>query len=205
MKHFRRLSFLIILAILMSPSAASAAETAAQILAKCATKVNNAPALTVKFRLTFGNGHSDCTMTMAKEKYRLSSKEMEVWYDGSTMWTYSTASKELSITDPTDDELLECNPFAILNGVTKVYNAHRLKGQSYEIELTAKAKGSTIRKAVVSINPKTYLPTKLVVTLSNGRTFSAAVTSSAVGKAVPASTFIYNKSKFPAKETIDLR
>lgn len=205
MKTTRLASFLLILAALLAPSSVSAVETAAQILSKCAAKVNGAPSLTMQFRLEFNGGHSDCTMTLAKEKYRLSASEMEVWYDGTTQWTYANANKELSITEPTADELLECNPFTILNGFSKIYDCRRLKGPDYEIELTSKVKGSAVRKAVVTINTKTYLPTKLVVTLANGRTFSATVTSSSIGKAVPASTFIYNKAKFPAKEIVDLR
>jgi len=205
MKITRLAPILLIIATLLTPVGVHAAETATQILSKCAAKVNNAPSLTLKFRLEYNGEHSDCTMTLAKQKYRLSASKMEVWYDGITQWTYTTENKELSITEPTPDELLECNPFAILNGFNKIYNCRRLKGQGYQIELTPKVKGSTVKKAVVSIDAKTYIPSKLIVTMSNGHTFSAIVKSSDIGKTVPASTFIYNKAKYPAKTTIDLR
>ena len=205
MKTTRLASILFILAAFFAAFGANAAETATQLLSKCAAKVDKSPSVTIKFRLAFGNRYSDCTMILAKDKYRLSSSDMEVWYDGKTQWTYAKASKELSITEPTTDELLECNPFAILKGFSKIYNCRRLGGPANDIELTSKVKGSAVKKAVVSIDSKTSLPTKLVVTLSNGRTFSATVSSTTAGKALPASTFTYDKSKFPAKEIVDLR
>lgn len=187
------------------PATSHAAEAAAQIIAKCAAKVSASPSIKFKFTLQYGERTSPCDITVAKQRYRMSSPEMEVWYDGTTQWTYASAQKELSITEPTADELLECNPFAILNHYSKAYTCRRLPGKGLDIELNAKSSASTVRKAVVSIDPKTYLPQKLVVTLSNGRTFTATVGTATVGKALPASYFVYDKVKFPAAETVDLR
>ena len=206
MKTTRLSAFILLLvAALAAPFPAHAVETASQIIAKCAAKVSAAPSLKLKFTLQYGDKSSPCDITVAKQKYRLSSPEMEVWYDGNTQWTYAVAQRELSITEPTADELLECNPFAILNHYAKVYTCRRLSGNGNDIELTAKSSASTVRKAVVTVDPKTYMPQKLVVTLSNGRTFSAVVGTVTTGKNLPASYFTYDKAKYPASETVDLR
>lgn len=187
------------------PARMSAAETADQILAKCAQKVNSSPSISIKFVLSFDNNKLPCDLLISKDKYHLSSNGMQVWYDGKTQWTYINDTKQLSITEPTTDELLESNPFAILNHYKKAYSCKRLSGKGLEIQLTAKSKASSIQKAVVSIDPRTYLPSKVVVTISNGKIMTAAAGTTTIGKLLPAKTFIYNKAKFPAKETIDLR
>ncbi len=196
---------MLLLAALMMPAASHAVETASQIIAKCAAKVSAAPSIKFKFTLQYGDRTSPCDITVARQCYRMSSPEMDVWYDGVTQWTYASAQKELSITEPTTDELLECNPFAILNHYAKAYNCRRLPGKNIEIEMTAKSAASTVRKAVVDIDARTYLPQKLTVTLSNGRTFTATVGSAVEGKTLAPSFFTYDKAKYPAVETVDLR
>lgn len=183
----------------------SAVETAEQILTRCAGKFMSAPSLTLDFTLSVGVNRSNCRLTVSRDKYRLSSPDLEVWYDGATQWAYSTSDKEVSITDPTEEELMESNPFAIVTNYKKSYTCRRLSGDKNEIELVAKSKMATVRKAVVTIDGRTWLPTKLIVTMANGRTFAATVTSAAEGKALPSTTFIYNKEKYPAKTIIDLR
>jgi len=190
---------------ILVPAVAHAADSADQILAKCAAKVNGAPSISVKFTLEYGNKRMPCDLLISKEKYHMSSNDMKIWYDGATQWTYLIAGKQLSITEPTAEELLESNPFAILNHYSKAYSCKKLAGNGINIQLTAKSKASSIRKAVVSINPKTYLPTKVVVTLSNGQTMSASAVSTEIGKLLPSKTFVYNEKALPAKETVDLR
>lgn len=196
---------IMLLATLALPAASHAVETASQIIAKCAARVTDAPSLKFKFTLQYGDRTSPCDITIAKQRYRMSSPEMEVWYDGSTQWTYASAQKELSITEPTADELLECNPFAILNHYSKAYNCRRLSDKELKIEMTAKSAVTTVRRAVIDIDPATYLPEKMIVTLSNGHTFTATVGSAVAGKALASSYFTYDKAKYPAVETVDLR
>lgn len=204
MKSQCRLFLLFVLSVICTANV-YAVETAEQILSRCAAKISNAPSVTIKFSLAFGDKRSNCELIIAKNKYRLSSDEIEVWYDGATQWSYSSQDKEVSITEPTDEELLESNPFTIISNYKTAYTYRRLAGDKNEIELVAKNKMSVVRKAVITIDEKTSLPSKLIVTMSNGHTFSANVTSAVEGKALPSSTFIYNKEKYPAQTTIDLR
>ena len=197
--------FIFIIAAMGMPSAVHAIETASQVLDKCFAKLNSAPSLNVNFVLKFGEKTSTCTMIVEREKFRLASNEMEVWYDGMTQWTYVGASQELSITEPTDDELLESNPFTILNNYMQSYNCRRIDGQELQIELIAKNKRQAVRKAVITIDPATTLPSKLIVTMRNGQFFFVDISSIERGKSLPESTFIYDEKKYPAKEINDLR
>lgn len=203
MKH-RSIIILLLLSLLM-PLGAFAADTAEQIMTKCAAKINGSPSITIKCTLDFGKEPAACEIVIAKDKYALTMKDMDVWFDGLTQWTYAPSTQQLSITEPTIDELMESNPFAILNHYAKTYTVKRLATRATEIELTAKSKFSNVRRAILTLNPTTYMPQKLKVTLSNGRTFTATVGSATIGKQLPASRFVYDKKKHPAKETVDLR
>lgn len=205
MKLQRLIYLLTIVCATFVASGAYAAETADQILAKCAQKVNNTPSISMKFVLSFDNNQLPCNLVISKEKYHLSSKDMQVWYDGVTQWTYLTATQQLSITEPTPDELMECNPFAILNHYKKAYTSKKIVGKGLNIELTAKATANSVQKAVISINPKTNLPSKVTITLSNGKTLTATAGTVLEGKLLPSKTFKYDKVPYPAKEITDLR
>ena len=197
---------LLLLLFLIAPALQiSAVETAAQILERCARKVNESPSVTLNFTLAYANSKSDCRLVISRQKFCLTSSELEVWYDGVTQWAYSASENEVSITDPTPEEQLETNPFAILNHFSDAYTVRRLSGNSLDVELVAKNRHASIRKAVLTVNSRTYLPEKLIVTMNNGRTFSATVTSASVGKNLPASTFVFNKTLHPSVVIVDLR
>lgn len=198
---------LIFLLLPLCAAAQSRGMSAVKALDKCAAKINAAPSLTAKFTLAAGTGRYACDMTLSKQRFHLKMPQMEVWFDGTTQWAYGVKSQELSVSEPTADELLESNPFAILNHYSKAYNCRMLQSEGGKtvVELVPKAAAvSSLRKAVVAIDPKTWLPSKITVTLSNGRTFTATVGSISQGKQLPQSRFTFDK-KLKVAETIDLR
>lgn len=203
----------ILIAILILPLAASAASprkaaSAASVMAACAAKVNSAPSVSVAFKLVSGNDTYACKMVIARQKFTLEMPQLKVWYDGSVQWAYDTDSQELNISEPTPDELLESNPFAILNHYSKAYNCRMLPatdGMQVVKLVPVKPASAIIRKAVITINPVTSLPVKINATLSNGRTLTAQVTNITTGKALPASAFIFDKARYKVSEIIDLR
>jgi outer membrane lipoprotein-sorting protein len=61
------------------------------------------------------NSHSvSGTFTLKANKFFLEVDDMKVWFDGKTQWAYVPQSNEVSITEPTENELAETNPLAIL-------------------------------------------------------------------------------------------
>lgn len=196
---------ILLLFIIIFPTSAAGAETAAQVLARCAAKVNSAESLDVRFTLSAGGNSSNYTMKISQEKFMMESPEIAVWYNGVTQWTYVKSNRELNITDPTAEELMECNPFSILNFYNKTYDIKRLAGNGIQIEMTAKDRSATVRKAVITIDSRTYMPSKVLVTLGNGHTMTATVSSVTQGKRPAAKTFTYDKARYPASEIIDLR
>ncbi len=203
----KRIISILVLAFmsLFSRAELKAIETASQIIDRCAANVNKAASLNVDFVISASGQTSKCSMVISKERFRLNAEDMIVWYNGTTQWTYQPSSKELSITEPLVEELLETNPFAILNYYNQAYTCRRLSDSEPQVELVAKSKHSAVRKAVVFIDSKTYMPTKLIVTLRNGNTFTVKITSVKVGTTLDIAFFQFDKTKYQVSETNDLR
>lgn len=182
--------------------------TAEQILKRTADKVNSAPSASFRFTATTGDGaKTSGTLTMAKQCFTMITDVQSVWYDGKTLWSYSPASSETSVTEPLPEELLEINPFDILNQSSSRFTVKKLSpiGKDDRIELNARKQQMSVRRAVMVVDAATGLPKAIDVTFANSARMNIVISSSAIGKPLPKSTFTYPKSKYPKSEIVDLR
>lgn len=209
LKILCRASIIFIAVFMMAGIQAVRADvTATRLLERVASKINTAPSVSVKFTISGAEGPVNGTMTIAKERFVMNTPDMSVWFNGNTQWTYLKSSSEVSITEPTSSELMESNPFVIINHYRDSYTCRKLSsnGNRQRVELTPR-KGvySSIKSAVITIDTTTDSPTDVSVSFSEGSAISVSVTSMTVGKGVPLTTFDYDPKKYPAKEIIDLR
>ncbi len=191
--------------LLFGTASLKAAETADGMLRACAAKINATPSVSFKLTMTADNRTSHPTLIVSKDKYRLSSPEMEVWFDGRTMWVYISSTREVTISEPTAAELAECNPMSLLNGYAAQYAARVPASTKNMVELVARNKTTALRKAVIEINGATGFPSRIDATMAGQSTVKIRIDSATAGKALPASTFIYDPKAYPATETTDLR
>lgn len=145
------------------------------------------------------------------DKFKINSNEMAVWYDGTTQWTYIADNKEVSITEPTPDELAEINPLLILGTLRQHYSASHVKArgndiQTLELQPNANVDGQLpISKIVIDYNKKDYSPQKITVEFSAGNQLEIQIKSITKGINYPHSTFVFNEKLLPKAEIIDLR
>lgn len=202
------LSLLALLVVFTSVSfEANADETAAAIMQRCAGKFKNAPALTAEFAIANTAEPLTGTITMSRSKFNILTPVISIWFDGKTQWTYLTENKEVNITEPTHEELMESNPFELLANFNANYKCRKLKAPlgSDMIELTPKASGQSVSVAKITIDKKSGWPTAINVTFSNGNTSSISISKVTLLKSVPAKTFTFDKAAYPASEIVDLR
>lgn len=179
-----------------------------EILKKTAATVNGAPSMTFKFTSTTGDGQKiSGALTFCKARFAMTTNVQSVWYDGKTLWSYSPASRETNVSEPLPEELLEINPFDILNQYSSLYTVKKLTpiGKDERLELNARKTSMSVRRAVIVIDKATMLPKALDVTFSSSARMSIVITSAAKGKSLPASAFTYPKAKYPKAKIIDLR
>lgn len=186
---------------------AASATSATTILDKVVSTMESAPSLSINMTLNSDGTSVAGSLTMAREKFRFSSDEMTVYYDGTTQWTLDNGAGEVSITTPTAEELIETNPLAFMHNYRHRYNVSLVSSSAdkYVVRMSAKTKSTYVRSADVTIDAATMLPTAVTATLSTGQNMTIYIASAAKGKSLPLVTFRFDKKNHPAVEVIDLR
>jgi len=181
------------------------AATGSEITSRAITKFGDSPSVKATFTITAGGHSSKGTITLSGDRFRMDVDGMQTWYDGRTQWTYSPSTGEVSVTEPTADELAQINPFAIVSSLRKGFTATLVKSTTAEsiVHYKPHAAGGQGSLSVTYSNT-TYWPVTVVVDSADGRAV-IKIQSVMVGKTLHPSTFIYDKSAHPDAEIVDLR
>ena len=110
------------------------------------------------------------TITVSGEQFLLSMFGLEAAYDGKTMYMYSGETDELTLTNPTQQELTEANPFLFAKALVNACNIVEKKsgdGATTIVTLTPKDKSAGIDRFVLKLRNADLLP--LSVELKEGK------------------------------------
>ncbi|MCM1021867.1 MAG: hypothetical protein NC343_06315 [Muribaculum sp.] len=201
----------LIIVILSATSTIFAAESANKAVEKIAEFITGQRSATIRFvPAPDGEQQQQQIICIMGDKFKINSRQLAVWYDGRTQWTYLAQNKEVSITEPSPEELAEINPLLILGTLQSHYNARYLsnKGDYPIIELTPKAGAESVLpicKLIIKYKKNDYSPVSLRVEFDAGNTLDVNINSITRGINYPHSTFVFNKEQFPSAEIVDLR
>ena len=149
------------------------------------------------------------TFLMKGEKFTFNTDEMQVYYDGKTQWSYMPGINEVSITAPTEKELAQTNPLALLQAYSSKSIIRYFKNNSaknaYSVELIPKDKSSDIGRIQVVIDKKTYYPQTIQLADKKGMISTLALTKFQKGVKTDEKTFTFNSSVYKDIEINDLR
>lgn len=107
-------------------------------------------------------------LTMCGRQFRLKMFNINAAYDGQTMYMYSPETDELTLTNPTEQELLETNPFLYAQALVPVCNVtERTSGDQTIITLTPKDQSIGINRFVLKIRTADLIP--LSVEIKEGK------------------------------------
>lgn len=131
---------------------------------------------------------------------------MTVWYDGKTQWTLLPQQGEVNISEPSNEELSQINPFILISNFKKNYNASTLQKNktTHKILLKSKIANAQILKAEIAISAN-QLPESVKLTLVNGQTINIKISKITLASQLPLSTFRFPQQKYPKIEIVDLR
>lgn len=151
------------------------------------------------------------TVWMKGSRYKVTFAGQEIFSDGATVWNYDKSSNEVTIS--TLDEsggmitpqklftnFYDKDFFSVLNGEKKV-GAKTLQ----EIEMTPADKGKAFHKVYLMIDKATKTIYSTKVLENGGNRYTYTVTSMKTNQAVADNVFVFNKSKYPGVEEVDLR
>lgn len=161
-----------------------------------------------RFTLLYYNAQAETTdkqlgdLTIKGDKFRMTLGANETKFDGRTQWVFMSEYNEVSITEPTKEELQEINPLAMIeyyvakdkisqsdDGAINFYPTNPKESEYFRIELRLN---------------KTNLPSRLVIHQKNGDKITLIFDSLNKTK-VSDDCFVFDVVKYPNVEVNDLR
>ena len=151
------------------------------------------------------------TITMKGSKYKVSFGSQEIFCDGRTVWSYDKTAKEVTINnlDVSGTTLTPQKLFTNFYDKDFLYllNGEKKSGAKtlQEIEMTPTDKSKAFHKVYLQVDKaaKTIYSTKVLE--NSGNRFTYTVTSMKTNLPAADNLFVFDKSKYPGVEEVDLR
>lgn len=105
-------------------------------------------------------------IVMEGDRFRLEMFAIEAAFDGKTMYMYSSETDELTLTNPTEQELLEANPFLYAKALVDVCNITEKASQDGTqtiVTLTPKDQSIGINRFTLLVRNEDLMPMKVEI------------------------------------------
>lgn len=202
----RILSFFLMLTACLT--GVSAATSSASFMKDAAAALTTSKSASAAFRVECA-GQPSVTGNIAVQgdKFAVTTSVNSTIYDGKTQWTISNDDKEISIFEPTADEIAQVNPFSIIRNYSRDYNLKPIASDNsvVKMQLTPKNADSSIKKVVITFSASTKLPSLMAITLDDGSVLHVTISDISTNSNIPSSRFVVSLKNYPGYEVIDLR
>lgn len=188
-------------------AATASAQSPSSVVDKVLGAMKSRNAISASYVMSSPQGNSSGTLVMSGKKFRLLANDVKCWYNGTTMWSYSTATDEVNITTPTAADLQMTNPYSVAQNFKSAYIVSKGgKGNgTYTLRFTPKKK-SNVKHLLVTVSTSTWLINKAEIVQTNGSKAIITISNYNKNASINASTFEFDKSQVPAgTEVVDLR
>lgn len=188
---------------------------AKKILDAVSAKFKNYKSVQAKFLLKIENaagkvvGNKKGTVYMKGNRYRVSIPGQEIYSDGSNTWTFDKSANEVTINkiDPAANSITPQKLFTNFYDKDFLYKLNddvTVNGKKMqEVELTPIDKTKAFHKVLLDISNSTINTTKVFEKTGNRYTYS--ISSMVTNSVIQDDTFVFDASKYPGVETVDLR
>lgn len=164
----------------------------------------------IDFSVYMDNSNTQGHITVQGKQFVLETPGMKTWFDGKTQWTLVEENEEVNVSEPTDEELQALNPYAWM----------ALYQQGYELKfgdtgvpevrkviMTTTIPREEMQSIVLLIHQKDLYPVRLSMASRGGLDVVVInIDRYEVKKqSLPETAFVFDKSKYPGIEVIDLR
>ena len=180
------------------------ATQARKVLDKAASMVGRKGGATANFSISGKYGNSNGTIAIKGNKFRATTSDAIVWYDGKTEWTYIKKNEEVNVSTPTEAQQQAMNPYKFITIYKNGFNMSMTSTASdHNIHLVAQNQGRTIKEMYITVDKRTNLPKQVKMRQQNGWSTINITNFKAVDQSD--ATFRFNSKDFPHAEVIDLR
>jgi outer membrane lipoprotein-sorting protein len=161
------------------------AQTPVEVLDKAVNKINAAGNIDCKFTLIGDNGSVNGSLAAQGRKFRMTTPLGSSWYDGVNLWSSNPKTKEITLVNPSENEVREANPFSYLTSYKsefRLFFSKRKDSSRYLVLLNPKARNSDIKAVEVAVNKKTFLPERFIIRDRNDNVTTVNVQSLSLKK-----------------------
>ena len=193
---------------LIAPTRAEAAPSAREVLDKAVAKLSKASSVNCAFSITSGNERINGSFKSSGHKFKLESPVGITWYDGKIMWTSNKKSKEITLVNPSSQEVNEVNPFAYLNSWKSKYRigfSRRKDNSNYLVVLNPIDPADNVKAVEVTVDKKTFLPKRFIIRDKNDRRTTVMLSSLTLQAKNPDNTYVCPVERMADYEVVDLR
>ena len=183
----------------------TSAQTARQVLDKCAATLNSKTGLQADFTMSSAQyGSASGVISIKGNMFHATTDVAAMWFDGKTQWTYMKKNDEVNVTNPTEAQLQAINPYNFINMYKKgfKYTMTQTKDE-YKVHLTAENASQRIPEMFITVDKNSYSPTE--VKLLQNKKWTTFTISNLKQVSLADAAFKFNAKDYPTAEVIDLR
>lgn len=188
------------------------------ILDKVAAKIKDAPSvqadyiMVVEDRLEKTKNTSSGSFQIKQSRYKIISEGNMVYFDGKTMWTYLSASNEVTITEPDNEgnDFLS-NPASIFSFYNRDFKYRYVRETTvngikyHEIDLFPKNLNQPYSRIILFVGQKAEMPEIITSVGKDGVDYSVYLRNFITDQEIPDANFIFDLSKNKKVDIIDMR
>ena len=186
------------------------AQTPKELLDEVVEKAYSSGYLDVDFTVYMDGADKQGHIIVQGKQFILETPGMKTWFDGKTQWTLAEENEEVSISEPTDEELQSLNPYAWMSlyqqGYDLKYGETGVSGVR-KVIMTTTIPREEMQSIVLLIHQTELYPVRLSMASRGGLDVVVIYIDSYKVKQQPLAeeTFVFDKSEYPGIEVIDLR
>ncbi len=141
-------------------------------------------------------------------QFYLEMDDILVWFNGKTQWVYLKQSNEVTLTEPSEVELAEVNPVAVLSSFRTKSNLKKGSSRNplnVKIEMTPKKKGEAFSKMEAEFIKSSGHLSHILIQYTNGSKHEIQLSNYRLQQQIPAGSFVFDRSKYKNVIVNDLR
>lgn len=170
------------------------------------TRFEAAPSVSARFSVeASGAERVDGDITLCGNSFKISYEGFDVMFDGKTQWTYDHAAAEVSVTEPTPDELAGINPFIIISSLRTAFTSTPVSTSAHDttVKFIPARRSADLESLLVTFNNLSSWPSTIKILRPDGASASIRLSDINEGRRLPASTFSWKDR--PGVTVNDLR
>ncbi|MBN2807047.1 MAG: outer-membrane lipoprotein carrier protein LolA [Prolixibacteraceae bacterium] len=208
----------IVIAILLSSMVtyAQTAQKAKTILDQVSQKTKSYQSITADFQFTMENSEVNLyesgrgTIMVQGNAYKLKISGVEIFCDGKNLWTFMQEADEVNITDMSQAEDNPINPATIFTIYEHGYTNNYLGEFTSEAKKTFKIEMipdeiKEFKRVILEVDQKTYQILGAVLDGTDENRYTIKINNMNTAVNYPASTFVFDPSKYPGVNVVDMR